>query len=64
VKLIQYFVKAVEQNADLLKRESRHFFERTGLNDTNGIAALLREGTPEAPVQAPIVATQAPVSPL
>lgn len=63
VKLIQSFSKAVEHNAGLLQRIER-FFETTGLNDTNGIAALLRDGIPEAPAQAPIVATQMPVSPL
>jgi lysine-N-methylase len=63
VKLIQSFAKAVEHNASLLLR-IENFFQTRGLNDTNGIAALLRDGAPEAPAQAPKVPTQVPVSPL
>src|SRR5271155_102584 len=63
IKLIQSFSKSVEHNAGLLKRIET-FFATHGLNDTNGIAALLREGAPEVPVQTPKVPTQMPVSPL
>ena len=52
IKLIQSFSKAVEHNAGLLQR-IECFFETTGLNDTNGIAALLRDGAPEVPLRLP-----------
>ncbi len=63
VKLIQSFSKAVEHNAGLLLR-IENFFEINGLKDTQGIAALLRDGLPYAPAQAPIVTAQIPISPL
>jgi lysine-N-methylase len=63
VKLIQSFSKSVEHNAGLLRRIET-FFAAHGLNDTNGIAALLCESTPEMPAQPPKVPTQMPVSPL
>jgi len=63
VKVIQSFSKSVDHNAGLLRRIEA-FFATHGLNDTSGIAALLREGAPEVPVQTPIVATQMPVLPL
>lgn len=55
VKLIQSFSKAVQHNAGLMGR-IENFFAINGLNDTNGIAALLRD-----PVQVVKTAAQMPV---
>ena len=58
VKLIQSFSKTVEHNSGLLNRIEL-YFAQCGLNDIDGIAALL-----QSPAQGAVIATQRPVLPV